>query len=386
MTAVPDPPATSAGAVQLNPPSAPGTSQATGQAVPQLLQDAAGWVWRLLVLAAGAYGLVYLFGLLYLIVLPMIGAIFLSALLRPVVQFFRRHGFPRALATWTTVLLGFAILGGVIFFVTDRVSAQSGTLAGSLTQLVDHARNVAIRDFHVRPRSINGLQSKITTYLTKHSTSLLHGVLSGVLVVGEALTGTIIGFFISFFVLYDGDRIWAWLIGLFPVRQRSRIHDAGGEAWMRISGWIRGTFLIAVFHSVVVGITLSLLHAPLVVPLALLVFFGSFLPIVGAVVFGGFAALVTLVDRGLVPALVLVGVLLVDSQIETHLLQPFLVGRYVRLHPLAVVLVIAAGGFLAGVEGAIVALPLTSAMFAAIQSLHDTQARTQLDFPTPKPP
>lgn len=354
--------------------------------VPMLLQDAAGWVWRLMVLAIGAYALVWLSGKLYLLILPMLGATFLAALLRPVVLFFRRRGFPRALATWATVLLGFALLGALLFFVADRVSSESGTIVHSVTRLVHNARNVAIRDFHVSPNRVNGLESKILNYLNKHQSSVLQGVLSGVVVVGEALTGAVLGFFICFFLLYDGDRIWDWLVALFPARQRSRIHEAGEEAWARIAGWVRGTFLIALFHAVVVGITLTALGAPLVVPLALLVFLGSFIPIVGAVVFGGFAALVTLVELGVVKALILVAVLLVDNQVEAHLLQPFLVGRYVRLHPLAVVLVIAGGGFLQGVEGAIFALPLTSAMFAAVQSLHHTSARTQLDVPLPQPP
>jgi putative heme transporter len=136
----------------------------------------------------------------------------------------------------------------------------------------------------------------------------------------------------------------------------------------------------------VVAIVLTALRAPLVAPLALLVFLGSFIPIVGSLVFGGLAALVTLVDKGLVAAIVLGVVLVVDSQVEAHLLQPFLVGRYVRLHPLAVVVIIACGGLLEGIEGAIVALPLTSAMYAALRSLIDTAPREELVVAVAGPP
>jgi predicted PurR-regulated permease PerM len=383
----PDLPPGSAGAMPLGGGTTPGPAEPTGRAhVPQLLRDTAAWTWRLLLLALGAYALVWLFGKLYLLVLPFLAATFIAALLRPVVLFFRRRGFPRALATWATVLIGFVVLGALLFFVVDRVSSESNTIVHSVTRLVHHARNLAIRDLHVSPSRVNGLQTNILDYLNKHQTSVLQGVLSGVVVVGKVLTGAVLGFFICFFLLYDGDRIWDWLVGLFPGRQRSRIHEAGEEAWDRLAGWVRGTFLIALFHAVVVAITLTALGAPLVVPLAVLVFLGSFIPIVGAVVFGGFAALVTLVELGLVQALILVAVLLVDNQVEAHLLQPFLVGRYVRLHPLAVVLVIAGGGFLQGIEGAIFALPLTSAAYAAVESLHHTAARTQLDVPTPEPP
>ncbi|HVA59503.1 MAG TPA: AI-2E family transporter [Mycobacteriales bacterium] len=363
------------------PPADTGSAPSSPLQVPPLLRDAAGWVWRLLVLAVGAYALVQLFDKLYLLVLPILGAIFIAALLRPIVQTFRNRGFPRAVATWTTLLLGFAAMGSAVFFVSYRISSESAILRTSATRLVNNLRNVAVRDLHVAPASVDNLQTRLVHYINTHHSTVVHGVVSTTLVVAEALTGAILGFFICFFLLYDGDRIWDWLVGLFPRPHRSRIHEAGEEAWGRISGWVRGTFLIALFHSTVVAITLTALGAPLVAPLALIVFLGSFIPIIGSIIFGGLAALVTLVDAGVGSALILVGVLVLDSQVEAHLLQPFLVGRYVRLHPLAVVIVIAGGGFLEGVPGAIIALPLTSAMFAAAVSLRDTAARSRLEVP-----
>jgi predicted PurR-regulated permease PerM len=351
--------------------------------VPPLLANAAGWVWRLLVLAAASYALVWLLNKLYLLVLPLIAAILISALLRPVVNFFRRRGLPRGLATWSTIILGFLVIGGVLFFVVNRIQSDAPQLAEQATRLIGHLHRFAVHDLHISAKQINSVETKAVNYINSHRTSLAKGVLTGVLTVAKVLTGLLECFFITFFLLYDGDNIWGWLVRLFPARSRSRVREAGDEAWSRIAGWVRGTFLIACFHAIVVSVTLAGLGAPLVLPLALLVFLGSFIPIVGSVIFGALAALVTLVDVGVVPALILVGVLVVDNQIEAHGLQPFLVGRYVRVHPLAVVLVIAAGGFLEGVVGAIIALPLTSAIYAALQSFSATAGRERLQVPAP---
>jgi predicted PurR-regulated permease PerM len=350
--------------------------------VPMLLRNGAGWVWRLLVVAAGAYALVWLLDRLYLLVLPIIGAVFIAALLRPLVLFFHQRGLHRGLATWLTILIGLAIFGGVVFFVVNRVTSASGTLAAQLTDLVHHVRNILVRDFHLKTKSVNSLETRVVNFINQHRSTLVHGVLSTAVAIGQAAAGAVLAFFTTFYLLYDGDRIWDWLVGVFPARARSRVHDAGREAFGRISGWVRGTFLIAVFHALVVAAVLAGLGSPLVAPLALLMFLGSFIPIVGSLIFGTLAALVTLVNLGLVPALILGGVLILDSQVEAHLLQPFLVGRYVRLHPLAVVIIIAGGGLLEGIEGAIVALPITSAMYAAMRSLAETAPRAQLQ-PTP---
>jgi predicted PurR-regulated permease PerM len=374
-------PDATARAVPADQPPAAGGRAGGHLTPPPLLVNAAGWVWRLLVLAGGSYALVWLLGKLYLLVLPSIAAILISALLRPVVTWFRRRGFPRALATWTTILLGFIVLGGVVFFAVNRIEAEAPQLASQASTLLSHLLHFLRKDLHISSKTIGSAEHKAISYLNTHRSTLAKGVLSGVLTVAKVVTALVECFFITFFLLYDGENIWRWLVRLFPSRSRSRVHEAGQEAWIRISGWVRGTFVIASFHAIVVSITLVGLGAPLVVPLGLLVFLGSFIPIVGSVIFGGLAALVTLVDLGVVPALILLGVLVVDNQIEAHVLQPFLVGRYVRLHPLAVVLVIAAGGFLEGIEGAIIALPFTSALYAAVESFIATSGRERIDLP-----
>ncbi len=179
-------------------------------------------------------------------------------------------------------------------------------------------------------------------------------------------------------------RIWRWLVGLAPRRARWRMQAAGQGAWSTISGYIRGTLIIAVFHGVVIGLALFLIGVPLVIPLALIVFLGSFIPIVGAVIAGTLAVGVALVSKGVIAALVVFSVLILENQAEGHLLQPFVVGRYVRLHPLAIAVVLAGGGFLQGIPGAIIAVPFVAAVTNAVRSVR--QVGEQQPDPATDPP
>jgi putative heme transporter len=183
-------------------------------------------------------------------------------------------------------------------------------------------------------------------------------------------------FFMTFFLLYDGDRIWAWIVDFFPVTARRRVIGAGLQAWDRLAGFVRGTFVIAVFHAVVAAISLSILRVPLVAPLTLLIFIGSFLPIVGSIIFGSLAVAIALVTRGTVLGGILAAILIVDNQVEAHYLQPVLVGRYVRLHPMAVAIAIAGGGVLEGIPGAVIAVPFVAVVYAVLRYLATGEDQT----------
>jgi predicted PurR-regulated permease PerM len=179
-------------------------------------------------------------------------------------------------------------------------------------------------------------------------------------------------------MVYDGDRMWAWIAGLFPPSRRARVNAAGEQMWHTLAGYVTGTFAVATFHGVVMGITLWVVGVPLVAPLALLIFVGSFIPLVGITVFGGLAVLVTLVSNGVLDAVIVLIVLVVEQQIEGHALQPLIVGRYVRLHPMVIAITLTAGAVLAGLAGALFAVPLVAAINAAIKGW-------RLEPPAPEP-
>ena len=337
--------------------------------VPAGLAVAAAWCWRILLVAATFLALVTLFGRLYLVVLPVFFSLLLTALLHPLVHVLRRLRLPRALATWGTLLVAFLVLSAVGYFVTQQASADYTKLVGQVDSLASELRG----DLQHLPGANNvqlqNLQNRAISALQQHTQVVATGLLSAGAVLGEVITGLIIMFFVTFFFLEEGDRMWAWTVRLLPSVVQPSIRGAGYRAWHVLSGWVVGTALIALFHGVVIGTVLFLLGVPLAVPLAVMVFIGSFIPIIGALIFGGLAVLVTLVTQGLLPAVILLAVLLLENQVEAHLLQPFVVGRAVRLHPVAIVLTLAGGGLLGGIFGAILGIPIVASAHAAVKYL-----------------
>jgi len=333
--------------------------------VPPLLTDLAGWGWRLLLLTVIAWLLLRVAQKLYLVSLPLAAALLLTALLTPVVTALRRHHVPRGLATGLTVLGMLAAVVGLLTWVVQRAVAEAPTLSTELS--------AAVQKLPISNATLIRLRGQIVDYLQSGSGSLAGGVITGLQTGAEVLTGVLLTFLLTVILLADGDRIWGWIVARLPESARPRMERAGVPAWQRLSGWIRGTVVIAVFHSVVVAVTLAVLGVPLVAPLTVLVFLGSFIPLVGAILAGSLATLVTFASQGTTAAIVFVVVLLIDNQVEAHVLQPFLVGRYVRLHPFVVAIVITAGALLGGLAGALLAVPFTAAAYAALTHLPDPQ-------------
>ena len=177
---------------------------------------------------------------------------------------------------------------------------------------------------------------------------------------GHLLAGLFIVLFSTIFFIYDGRNIWGWLVRLFPTRAQGRVQGSGERAWAVLTAYVRATAVIAAVDAIGIGLVAWILGLPLVVPLAVLVFIGSFIPVVGATISGTVAVAVALVSEGPVQALIMLAGVIGVQQLEGHVLQPFLLGRLVRVHPLAVVVVIAIGGFVAGIFGALIAVPLTA--------------------------
>lgn len=329
--------------------------------VPPLLQDLAGWTWRLLLLAALGWLLLQIATRLELITLPFAAAVLVNALLSPVTTALRSRGVPRGVATLLIVVPGLALVGGVISWVVDEAVAQTPALAAQLSDTVSRLPVPSSTLMHWRDQLVQEISS--------HRAVLTQSALSGLVTGAQLLTGLVLTVLLTLILLTDGDRMWSWVVGRFPASARVVVDEAGQHAFWRLSGWIRGTVIIAIFHSVVTAITLLVLGVPLVAPLAVIVFIGSFVPLVGAVIFGGLAVVVAFASGGLTPAIVMVAVLLVDNQIESHVLQPFLVGRYVRLHPFVIAVVITVGAVLAGLPGTLLAVPITAAAHAALQRI-----------------
>src|SRR5947209_354884 len=335
--------------------------------VPPALALAAAWCWRLLVVGAVVWFVTGFLSGLSLVTVPLVLAFLLAALLRRPALLLRRT-LPRGLAGLVTVLAALAVLGAVFWFVQYRVRGQIGTLTAQAGDILGR--------LHDQVSSLPGIGSgsgtlvdRVDAWVQQHSATLLSGAFTAGQVAVDAVTGLVLTLFLTLFFLIDGERIWAWTVRLLPPDARPAVNGAGYRAFSVLSGWITGTAVIATIHGVVIGLALWLLGTPMVAVLAVLVFIGSFIPIIGAFVFGGLACLVTLVTVGLRGALILLAVLIAENLLEGHVYQPLIMGRTVKLHPVAILLAIAAGSVLDGVVGAIIAIPLAGSVSAAVKYL-----------------
>ena len=339
---------------------------------PRWLEVAAAWCWRLVVVGFVIYAGARLVSALRIVVLPCVGALLVTALLQPLAARLRRTGMHPLAATWCVLLLAIGVVAGAGTLVGIRVSQESTTLTNQLIRTTHQFEHwLETGPFHVRPSSIQQLSNNLLSWFNSHRSLVAGTVVTGGKIATEILAGLILMLFITFFLIKDGDRIWRWVTGsLSPAGARAG-RPRGPAAWQTLVYYIRGTVVIAAIHTVVIGVTLLLLRVPLVGPLTVLVFLASFVPLVGILVAGFVSILVTFGTKGLVAAVILLGVFIVANQLESHLLQPQIIGRMVRLHPLAIILVLAVGGVVGGIPGAVVAVPTAAAITRAWPLLRD---------------
>jgi predicted PurR-regulated permease PerM len=344
-----------------------------------VIRITADYCWRLIVIGVVVYFAVELMSKVSVTVVPFMVALLVSSLLHPLAVRLRRHGLSRGVSTVVAFLAAVVVLGGLITLVVLRAAQQAPQLGNEINNLLPQVKHWLITGpLKLDPTTINNLNNTITQSINRNSSAIASTALSTGKTVLTFLEGLLLIIFSSIFLIYDGDRVWAFLLKGVPINGRPAVDAAGHAAWNTISYYIRGTLIVAVFHGVVVAITLTVLGVPLAFPLAVLVALGSFVPLVGAVLTGVLAVGVAGLAQGLVAAIVMTAVLLLDNQIEAHVLQPFVVGRYVRIHPLAVVMSLAAAGTLFGLVGAFIAVPVVATANAAARAAAAIQSRPEV--------
>jgi predicted PurR-regulated permease PerM len=304
------------------------------------------------------------------VVLPCVAALLLTALLQPLADRLRRAGLPRLAATWVTLLIAAAVLGGLVMLVANRASADYPALLAEARHTTTQVESwLSGPPFHVKNSNVQKFLNNIPSYLSKHKSLVEGTVVTGGKIASEFFGGLVLTLFVTFFLIKDGERIWNWLLGAMRTGTARRVDRAGHAAWLAVVYYMRGTIAVAAIHAVVIGLVLWIMGVPLALPLAVLVFLAAFVPLVGLLVAGALAIVVTLATKGWVDAVILLGILIVEDQLEAHLLQPQVVGRVIRLHPLAVILSLAVGGVLAGIAGAVVAVPIVAVITRAVPEL-----------------
>ncbi|RHW27753.1 AI-2E family transporter [Nocardioides immobilis] len=363
--------------------------------VPWGLDLAAAWAWRLVIIAGAAYLLVWLVSFFAVITIPIAVALLISALAWPLVHGLTRLKIPQPIAALLVVLGGLGAVVALLTFAGQQVATGADDLADSTVKGLQE-----IRDW-LRDGPVNASDSQINEWIKSAEDTIQQGSQDGgtigrVTEVGTAVGHVVAGFFITLFATYfflaDGDRIWSWLVRLAPRVARERVDSSGRVAWISLVQFVRATVIVAAVDAIGVMIGAAVLDLPFVLAIGVLVFLGAFVPLIGATIAGIVAVLVALVDQGPVEALIMLAVIIGVQQLEGHVLQPFLLGRWVSLHPLGVILAIAGGVLVAGVVGALVAVPLAAAANAVVLHLAELsqmpveEAAEELDNDVIHPP
>ena len=340
---------------------------------------------RFLLVAAALVVLGYLVGAFWVVLLPVLLGLLLATVLWPPVRLLRSRGVPAALAAIGVLLLALLVLVGVIGGLAPQVTSQSQELADQVSGGLRELEGVLVGPpFNLGEEQIGKAVEDVIGELQANAQSIATGVLSGAVAAGSLLITGLLALVLCFFYLKDGPKFLPWLGGLVGPRAAPHVAAIAQRSWVTLSGFIRAQAAVGFVDAVFIGIGLVVLGVPLALPLAVLVFFGAFIPIIGAVVTGALAALVALVTNGWVTALIVVGLVLVVQQLEGNVLQPILVGRTLDLHPAVVILAVTAGGTLAGIVGAFLAVPVVAV--AAVVVRYGRQQLAELEPGPGEPP
>jgi predicted PurR-regulated permease PerM len=351
-------------------PADPSLHSVADASVTPLVRKSAAWAWRLLVIFAAIVALLWTVKRLEVLVVPVALATMLAALLLPAVDFLDRRGAPRGGAVALMLLSGVAIVGGILTFVVSQFIEGAPALAEQVSASIKGVGTwLTDGPLDLDQKQIDQFRDSAIEALRNNQEKLTSGALSTAGTVTEIVTGAFLVLFTLIFVLHGGRNIYSFVTKIFPENVRGRVRDAGRSGFHSLIGYVRATFLVALVDAVGIGTGLAIMGIPLALPLASLVFLGAFIPLIGAVIAGGLAVVVALIAKGWVFALIALGLIIAVQQLESHILQPLVMGRAVSLHPLAVVLAIAAGGVTAGIIGALLAVPIVAVLNSSIRVL-----------------
>ena len=351
------------------------SARSAAQSVSWGVRIAAAWSWRLLVIALGIYVLAKIFVRIELVAFSFIIALFLTAVLHPLEKVLRRIPGPRSLSAALALLVGLAVLAGIAYFVTWQITTHSSQIGDQINNFVDSTRNwLRNGPLHLKSSDLDKIAENIKTAVQDHQSQIISGAIETVRTVIEALGALLLILLSTFFLLRDGELVWNWTLRLFPQAAQQRMDVAGRAGWRSVGGYMRGQVLIALFHGVSVMILLFILNVPLAAALGVLIFLGSFIPLIGLTVTGALCVAVAGLEHGLGAALAVGVAIIVLVQLEAHFLQPLILSRSVEVHPLAIALSVITGTILAGIVGALLAVPFVAFLNSTVHALRHTPA------------
>jgi predicted PurR-regulated permease PerM len=346
--------------------------------IPPRLQYLAGMSWRILAVLGLIAVFIFMVMQLSIIVIPFLVAILITALLYPAVQWLVSKGVKRGLAVAMSLVGLIVVIAGMLFLVTTQIRSAYPELRDRFGVFLNEGKAVLSREpFNIDTQNLSDITQQAISYAQANSSTLLSGLSSAGSTAGHIGAGIFLAFFAVIFLLIDGKNIWRWVANLFPRANRTKFLEAGNKGWRTLIGFVKSQVAVAGVDAVGIGLGALLLQVPLAIPIAVMVFLGSFIPVVGAVVTGLLAVVLALIFNGWLAALLMLGVVLLVQFAEGHILQPFLIGKAVKIHPLAIVFAVAIGTLLAGIPGALFAVPTVAVLNVMISHLLGRTTQTE---------
>ena len=338
--------------------------------IPPSLNYLAGLSWRLLAIVGVLAVFVFLVIQLKTVVIPFLVALLMTALLYPLVQWLVKIGLKRGFAVVLSLIVLLVGIGGMGFLVVSEVRSAYPDLKERSEVIFTDARQALSQEpFNIGTEEIDTYVDDAVKYAQENSGVLVSGIASAGSAATNVVTGAFLALFAIIFLLLDGKNIWRWVTTLFPKGSRKNLFDAGIKGWRTLNNFVKSQVAVAGVDAVGIGLGALLLQVPLALPIAVVVFIGSAVPVVGAIVTGALAVLIALVFNGWFVALLMLGVVLLVQFLESQVLQPFLIGKAVSVHPLAIVLAVAVGALIAGIPGALFSVPIVAVLNVMVASL-----------------
>jgi putative heme transporter len=328
----------------------------------------------LLLVAGGLYVVALVTGRLASLSIALAAAVLIAALLDPIVVGLHRLRVPRGLGALVAMLMLIAVFVAPAILLGNLTTGQFGVLVGRLREGVGRLRAVAADVLPVSDEQLDRMVIDVETRLQRLAVDALAGAWTLV----EVLAAVVLALFVAFFLLKDGPSMWSWTLAQLPARSRDATGEAGEAAWDTVTRYVRGILIVAVIDAIGIGVALAIIGVPLALPLALLVFVGAFVPYVGSTVSGAVAVVVAFAANGPIDALLVLVAVIAVQQLEGNLLEPFIVGWQVRLHPVVVVVAVFAGSLVGGIAGAVLAVPLTAVAYRVFRVLRERRTARHL--------
>lgn len=344
-----------------------------GYRVPFAVDVAGAWSWRLIVIAGAGWVVWKGLGHVSLLIIAMMVAMLLAALLSPTVMLLRKKGV-RAGGAAAIAELGLLLLLAVIISLTGQQLVRGfATMANKAVQGYQQLVDWWLKSlgYDLGADQLNQLLHQIENTFKDNPNTVLNGVSRVGSTAADVATGVLLTLFTLLFFLMEGERIWLFVVGLFPKDAREAVNGAGRAGWKSLGAYVRVQILVAAIDAIGIGLGAAILGVPLAIPLGVLVFLGSFIPVIGALFSGAVAVLLALVALGPVQALIMLGIVLLVQQVESHILQPLIMGKAVSLHPLAVIFSVAGGSMIFGAVGALFAVPTLAVVNSVVRYLAD---------------